>query len=272
MSIDLGNSIVNALIQELSDMRQGVMQLSSDLRSKVDPLSREKAAIYITRLRNDVQQLVARHEALSIVSSQINRGELLDLVEAQLNATDELLDYIESALQTTEGIEPVKLSDDIPDISGIGLPRVNEETAVLSPTESPRAAPVTSALPPRTPARSNLNGFAMVTPARSVQPKRKNDSLPPTPKLADFGLSDLSLAKISNAGQAFVKNIRMENSGILNENSEVGSNNFSTSFANHVLHEDTSPAADDDANDMTYDETISKQMQRMRLRPWELDD
>ena len=271
MAIDVGNSVVNVLLAELGAMQKDVMQLSSDLRSKVDPLGREKAGALITRFRNDVRKLVARHEALAHVASQTDRAELLDLFDARLDTADELLEYAETTLQATEGLEPVALgADDAPVIRVIGVPRANGSPSTPSAESSPRVArvaPATDALPPRTPARSKLNGYALATPARARPAARRDDSLPPTPKLADFGLSDVSLAHITQARHAFAKNIRLDD----DDASDLGSASFAAA-ATHVLHEDTSPAADDDPADITYDETISKQMQRMRLRPWELGD
>ena len=55
---------------------------------------------------------------------------------------------------------------------------------------------------------------------------------------------------------------------VLGNDADVESNNFFTSVS-HILHEDTIPAVDNDANGMTHEEGISGKMRRVDLHLWE---
>jgi len=270
-------NFVSVLIEELTKARGDVLQLSSELNSKVEDIGFEKVESLCKRLRADVDFMKKEYDVLNTVVQNAPRNDVLVHIEAKLAANDNILDFVENYLKDTQGLEPVQVPVDAnPTIHSIGLRR-NIHT--IAPEDGAGDAapggdmdvdgadgindidnieitmtPVTKPNPGMFSDIHNRPPIIKSMGTASVANNRNNDDyvLPPTPTLNDVGITNTNIGSLYGSKLTFSSN-------------ETPVHHSSTS---HILQTATSPAQDDDNDsddDETYHDEITSQMEKIGL-------
>lgn len=267
---ELARAWTSGLEAALGGVRTELSELSYALSaqaSSADAADDEVVALART-LCASAAELGARYDSLTaFVTAAPSLSLLLSVAEAKLDAADAALDATEAAL----GIPPVVVKDaPSPPPPADGLLEGMRAMSIASRVRTAVPAALASSPVARPPARalvaSPVRTRKYATQTRPAVAKVKEPSLPNTPTLADFGISDDTLSGIYAPPVAFP--MRDSPPRVPSPQAPVTRSAWAAKVDQAIpVFEETSPAQEEDPGDETYDETIGRYMERLGIEP-----